>query len=70
MERLFFVCPTTRQRVDAGIESEIGTLLQVRDKKVSVVCPHCGQTHSWLVGEGQLVRTTGAEGGDEHAPSA
>ena len=30
MEHLIFVCPTTRQEVDSGVESEIGTLLRIR----------------------------------------
>jgi hypothetical protein len=54
MERLFFVCPVTGRRVDAGIESELQTLLQIRGQKVRMQCPACGQDHEWLVRDGQL----------------
>jgi hypothetical protein len=54
MERLFFVCPVTGRRVDAGIESELDTLLQIRAEKVRLLCPACGQTHEWLVRDGEL----------------
>ena len=47
MERLYFVCPATGQRVDAGIESELGTLLRIREEMVRAYCPHCSETHEW-----------------------
>ena len=49
MERLYFVCPATRQKVDVGIESELGTLLRIREETVRAYCPHCGDTHEWPV---------------------
>lgn len=60
MERLYFVCPATGKRVDAGIESELGTLLKIRGEEVSADCPHCGQTHTWTVGEAHLEKTSAA----------
>ncbi len=57
MERLYFSCPTTGLKVDPGIESELGTLLQIRGEQVTAHCPHCGQTHTWHVGDAQLERT-------------
>jgi hypothetical protein len=54
MERLFFVCPVTGRKIDAGIESELKTLLQIRTQKVRLQCPACGQEHEWLVRDGQL----------------
>ena len=54
MERLFFVCPVTGRKIDAGIESELETLLQIRAEKVRLLCPACGQHHEWLVRDGQL----------------
>ena len=49
MERLTFVCPATGEKVDAGFECEIGTLLQVRMNNVRMPCPACGDEHEWLV---------------------
>ena len=37
MEHLIFVCPTTGRQVDSGVETEIGTLLRIRQQKVRVV---------------------------------
>ncbi len=54
MERLIFVCPTTRQGVDVGIESEISTLLRIRGKTVRAKCRACGQVHEWRVGDAWL----------------
>ena len=54
MERLIFVCPTTRAGVDVGIESEISTLLRIRSKMVKARCPACGETHDWRVGDAWL----------------
>ena len=54
MERLFFTCPVTRRSIDSGVETEIGTLLQIKSKKVSVRCPACGQVHEWIVRDAEL----------------
>ena len=54
MERLLFVCPVTGRKIDAGIETELETLLQIRTKKVRLQCPACSQEHEWLVRDGQL----------------
>ena len=45
MEHLIFVCPTTGREIDSGVESEIGTLLRIRQQKVRVLCPACGERH-------------------------
>ncbi len=54
MERLFFTCPVTRRTIDAGVATEIGTLLKIKSEKVRVECPACGQVHEWRVGEAVL----------------
>lgn len=54
MERLIFTCPKTRESVDVGIESEIGTLLRIRAQVVKARCPACGQMHEWPVGDAWL----------------
>jgi predicted RNA-binding Zn-ribbon protein involved in translation (DUF1610 family) len=56
MERLLFVCPATGREVDVGIETEIGTLLRIKDETVSERCPACGQVHRWPVREAGLAR--------------
>ena len=42
MEHLIFVCPMTGRKIDSGIETEIGTLLHIRQQNVRVDCPACG----------------------------
>ena len=54
MERLFFTCPTTRRSVDIGVETEIGTLLQIKSETVRARCPACGQVHEWIVRDADL----------------
>jgi hypothetical protein len=54
MERLFFVCPTTRRTVDVGISTEIGTLLRIKSRIVRGECRACGQVHEWAVREAVL----------------
>ncbi len=54
MERLFFLCPTTRRTIDVGVETEIGTLLRIKSSKVRAECPACGQTHEWIVRDASL----------------
>jgi hypothetical protein len=56
MEHLIFVCPTTRQEVDSGVESEISTLLRIRLQKVRVLCRACGEWHEWPVRDAFLAR--------------
>jgi hypothetical protein len=54
MERLFFICPTTRRAVDVGVSTEIGTLLRIRSSMLRSECPACGQVHEWPIGEAVL----------------
>jgi hypothetical protein len=54
MERLYFACPNGGQKIDVGIESELGTLLRIRDEKVRARCPACGEWHEWSVGDAHL----------------
>jgi len=56
MEHLIFVCPTTRRQVDSGVESEIGTLLRIRDQTVRVRCDACGEWHEWHVRDAFLAK--------------
>lgn len=54
MERLFFLCPTTRRTIDVGVETEIDTLLRIKSNKVRAECPACGKTHEWIVRDATL----------------
>jgi hypothetical protein len=54
MERLLFVCPVTDRRVDVGVETEINTLLRIRENNIRAQCPACGRWHEWPVGEAFL----------------
>jgi hypothetical protein len=54
MEQLFFVCPNTERTIDVGIESELDTLLRIRNSLVRAQCPVCGEAHEWRVADAQL----------------
>jgi predicted RNA-binding Zn-ribbon protein involved in translation (DUF1610 family) len=56
MERLFFVCPNTGRHIDAGIETELATLLRIKTQMIEIVCPACGERHRWRVADAQLVK--------------
>jgi predicted RNA-binding Zn-ribbon protein involved in translation (DUF1610 family) len=54
MEHLVFVCPTTGREVDSGVETEIGTLLRIREQMVRARCSACGEFHEWQVRDAAL----------------
>ena len=54
MERLHFACPKTGQDVDVGIDSDIDTLLRIRNNHVLAKCPRCGERHDWEIAEARL----------------
>jgi len=56
MEHLIFVCPMTEREIDSGVESEISTLLRIREQNVRVLCPECGEWHEWPVRDAFLAR--------------
>ena len=56
MERLRFRCPNTGREVDAGVETDLNTLLRIKNKPVRVLCPACGGEHEWRVSEAQLAK--------------
>ena len=53
MEHLIFMCPSTGREVDSGVESEIGTLLRIRQQNLRVLCPACGE---WAVRDAFLAK--------------
>lgn len=75
MDSLYFVCPVTGEKVDAGIESELSTLLKLRGKTVRAYCPHCAETHEWQVRDAflekarQRISGEGGVSGGEVSPS-
>ena len=54
MERLVFICPTTGLEVDSGVETEIGTLLRIREQTVRARCSACRAVHEWQVRDATL----------------
>ncbi len=56
MEHLIFVCPATGRAIDSGVESEISTLLRIREQTVRALCPACGERHEWPVRDAFLAR--------------
>ena len=59
MAYLIFVCPSTGRAVDSGVESEIGTLLRIRQQSVRVLCPACAGWHQWAVRDAFLAKAAG-----------
>jgi hypothetical protein len=56
MEHLVFVCRETGRTVDSGVETEIGTLLRIRDHSVRAHCTACGKWHEWPVRDAFLAK--------------
>lgn len=56
MERLHFTCPRTGETIDVGIESELDTLLRIRNKRILARCPRCGERHEWRVADARLLQ--------------
>ncbi len=54
MERLHFRCPNTGEIVDVGIDSELNTLLRIRNKRLMARCAACGERHEWRVADAHL----------------
>jgi hypothetical protein len=64
MEHLIFTCPATGREVDSGVESEIGTLLRIRQQ--SARCSACGEWHDWPVRDAFLAKAADRAGTDRH----
>lgn len=56
MDRLFFTCPDTGEKVDVGVEAELGTLLKIRTENLQSRCAACGRVHEWPVKDAFLAR--------------
>jgi hypothetical protein len=56
MEHLFFLCPATGREVDSGVETEIVTLLRIREQQLRAPCPACGKWHEWPVRDAALAK--------------
>jgi hypothetical protein len=56
MERLMFVCPKTGRTIDAGVETDIGTLLRIENKALRAYCPACDGWHEWVVRDAFLAK--------------
>jgi hypothetical protein len=56
MEQLHFVCPNSGRDIDAGIGTELETLLRIKSKLIRITCPICHEQHEWHVSDALLVR--------------
>jgi hypothetical protein len=54
MEHLIFVCPASGRQIDSGVETEISTLLRIRQHNVRAHCPACDAWHEWPVRDAVL----------------
>jgi transcription elongation factor Elf1 len=66
VEHLIFLCPATGHAVASGVESEIGTLLRIRQQKVRALCSACGAWHEWPVRDAFLARAARPRCGIDH----
>jgi hypothetical protein len=48
--------PDDCREVDTGIETEIGTLLRIREQNLRAFCPACGEWHEWPVRDAALAK--------------
>jgi len=55
MEHLYFVCPNTGRNIDAGIETDLETLLRIKTQTIEIDCPRCGERHEWRIADARLV---------------
>jgi len=51
------VCPSTGRNIDAGIETELQTLLRIKSETIRIVCPACGERHEWRVADARFAPT-------------
>ena len=51
MAELTFRCPTSGTDIASGIETDPDTLSQIRLFRLRILCPACGQTHDFGIGE-------------------
>jgi len=54
MEHLYFVCPNTGRDIDAGIETDLETLLRIKTQTIEIECPICRERHEWRVADARL----------------
>jgi predicted RNA-binding Zn-ribbon protein involved in translation (DUF1610 family) len=54
MEHLYFVCPNTGRNIDAGIETDLETLLRIKTQTIEIECPICRERHEWRVADARL----------------
>jgi hypothetical protein len=54
METLTFRCTWTERTIETGIIADHATLLKIEALELSVKCPHCANTHRFLIKSGFL----------------
>jgi len=54
METLTFKCTWTGRAIETGIIADHATLLKIEALKLSLKCPHCVNTHQFLIKSGFL----------------
>ena len=54
MPAIFFICPVTGREVPSGIETDEHSFDSMTAQKITLLCPHCGKSHNWQMGEGHF----------------
>jgi predicted RNA-binding Zn-ribbon protein involved in translation (DUF1610 family) len=54
MTAVLFKCPETQKTIDIRLETDTESMAQIRREAIRVACPHCGQQHSFAMGEARL----------------
>src|SRR5438477_5155711 len=69
MGHLAFACPKTGRKLATFVGTDDNTLLTLRRKPLSMLCPFCGDQHEWRVSLSTVERT-GPGVSERHAPFA
>jgi phage terminase large subunit GpA-like protein len=54
MGELVFSCPKTAREIATGINTGRKSLARAQRRTMYLDCPHCGQVHSFRIGEGWI----------------
>ena len=54
MGELVFLCPKTAREIATGINTGRKSLARAQRRTMYLDCPHCGQVHSFKIGEGWI----------------
>ncbi len=54
MSKIMIRCPATGGEIATGVETDAASFKSLPNSKARVVCPLCGETHSWVIRDAWL----------------